>query len=35
MTGGIVIIGKVSSVRPVGMLVTVATSLRSDCTAHH
>jgi hypothetical protein len=35
MTGDIAIIGKVSSVRPVDMLVTVATSLRSDCTAYY
>ena len=34
IAGGIAIIGKVSSVRPVGMLVTVASSLQSDCTAH-
>src|SRR5918995_6529508 len=33
IAGGIAIIGKVSSVRPVGMLVTVASSLRSDCIA--
>jgi hypothetical protein len=33
--GDIAIIGKVSSVRLVGMLVTVALSLRSDCIAHH
>ncbi len=35
MAGGIAIIGKVPSVRPVGMLVTVATSFQDDCTAHH
>ena len=35
IAGGIAIIGKVSSVRPVGMLVTITKSLQENCTAHH